>query len=103
MLRRNELTSQGGITMYGKGSKTLPIAILLLLLSCGVSYAQSTGAIVGTVKETTGAVISGAAVKITNAAMGITREVTSDDSGRYVVESLPVGVYDITAEMVGFK
>lgn len=89
--------------MYGKGSKTLPLAILLLLLSCGVGYAQSTGAIVGTVKEATGAVIPGAAVKITDTGTGITREITSDDNGRYVAESLPVGVYDITAEMTGFK
>ena len=34
--------------MNGKGSMILPIAILLVLLSCGVGYAQSTGAIVGT-------------------------------------------------------
>jgi hypothetical protein len=89
--------------MYGKGSKTLPLAILLLLLSCSVGYAQDTGAIVGTVKEATGAVIPRAVVKITNQGTGITREITSDDNGRYVAESLPVGFYDITAEVTGFK
>jgi hypothetical protein len=88
--------------MYGKGSRILPLAILLLL-SCGVGYAQSTGAIVGTVKEATGAVIPGVAVKMTNVGTGITREVTSDDNGRYVAESLPIGVYEIGAEMAGFK
>jgi len=89
--------------MNGKGSIILPIAILLVLLSCGIGYAQSTGAIVGTVKETTGAVIPGAVVKITNQGTGITREIASDDNGRYVAESLPVGVYDITTEVAGFK
>src|SRR5678815_3977996 len=89
--------------MNGKGSMILPITILLALLSCGVGYAQSTGAIVGTVKESTGAVITGVAVKITNVATGITREITTDDNGRYVAESLPVGVYDIIAEVAGFK
>jgi len=90
--------------MNGKRSIILPlVTLLLLLLSCGVGYAQSTGAIVGTVKETTGAVIPGAVVKITNQGTGITREIASDDNGRYVAESLPVGVYDITTEVAGFK
>jgi hypothetical protein len=89
--------------MYVKESKLFSLAILLLLLSCGVGYAQSTGAIVGTVKEATGAVIPKTAVKITNLGTGITRDITSDDNGRYVAESLPIGVYEIAAEMQGFK
>ena len=89
--------------MYIKGSKVFSLAVLLLLLSCSVGYAQNTGAIVGTVKEATGAVIPRAAVKITNVGTGLTREVISDEGGRYVAESLPIGVYDITAEMSGFK
>jgi hypothetical protein len=89
--------------MYVKESRIFSLAILLLLLSCGVGYAQNTGAIVGTVKEATGAVIPRTAVKITNVGTGLTREVNSDESGRYVAESLPIGVYDITAEMSGFK
>jgi Carboxypeptidase regulatory-like domain len=88
--------------MHVKGSK-ISLAILLLLLSYGVGYAQNTGAIVGVVKEATGAVIPRAAVKITNVGTGLTREVISDEGGRYVAESLPIGVYDITAEMSGFK
>ena len=88
--------------MHVKGSK-ISLAILVLLLSCGAGYAQDTGAIVGVVKESTGSVISRAAVKITNLGTGITREVTSDDNGRYIAEALPIGVYDITAEIAGFK
>ena len=88
--------------MYVKGSKIFSLAILLLL-SCSVCYAQDTGAIVGTVKEATGAVISGATVRITNLGTGITREIKTDDNGRYVAESLSIGVYDVTAEMAGFK
>ena len=88
--------------MNVKGSK-ISLAILILLLSYGVGYAQNTGAIVGVVKEATGAVIPLASVKITNVGTGLTREVISDEGGRYVAESLPIGVYDITAEMSGFK
>jgi Carboxypeptidase regulatory-like domain len=89
--------------MYIKGSRIFSLAILLVPLSCGVGYAQDTGAIVGVVKEATGAVMPRAAVKITNTGTGITRDITTDDNGRYVAESLPIGVYDITAEMTGFK
>src|SRR5262245_20600220 len=89
--------------MYVKGLRIYSLAVLLLLLSCGVGYGQNTGAIVGTVKEATGAVITGAAVKITNLETGISREVNSDDNGRYFAESLPIGNYDITAEKTGFK
>jgi len=89
--------------MYIKGLRIFSSAILLLLLSYGVGYAQDTGAIVGTVKETTGSVIAQGTVKITNVGTGSTREIISDDSGRYVAESLPIGVYDITAEKPGFK
>jgi hypothetical protein len=89
--------------MYIKGSRMLPSVILFLLLGFGIGYAQDTGAIVGVVKEATGSVISKTAVKITNVGTGLTREVISDDSGRYVAESLSIGVYDITAEKEGFK
>src|SRR4029450_8722711 len=88
--------------MHVKGSK-ISLAILLLLLICGAGYAQDTGAIVGVVRESTGSVIPRAAVTITNLGTGITREVTSDDNGRYIAEALPIGVYDITAEIAGFK
>ncbi|HKX26585.1 MAG TPA: carboxypeptidase-like regulatory domain-containing protein, partial [Blastocatellia bacterium] len=89
--------------MYVQGSRICSLVILLLLFSYGVGYAQDTGAIVGTVKETTGSVIPNAKVKITNLGTGNAREITSDNGGRYVVESLPIGVYDITVEMSGFK
>src|SRR5262245_51935285 len=88
--------------MYIHGSRICSLVVLLLLLG-GVGYAQDTGAIVGTVKESTGSVITRATVKITNVGTGSTREITSDSNGRYVVESLPIGVYDISAEMSGFK
>ncbi|HEX5081351.1 MAG TPA: carboxypeptidase-like regulatory domain-containing protein, partial [Blastocatellia bacterium] len=89
--------------MYVKGSRIFSAAVLLLLLICGAGYAQDTGAIVGVVKESTGSVIPRAAVKIMNLGTGITREVISDDNGRYIAEALPIGVYDITAEIAGFK
>ncbi|HWQ32973.1 MAG TPA: carboxypeptidase-like regulatory domain-containing protein, partial [Blastocatellia bacterium] len=44
-----------------------------------------------------------ARITLTQPATGFTRTVTTDESGEYVAPSLPVGVYNIVAEMAGFK
>ncbi len=74
---------------------------LLMLLSC-VAYGQATGSFSGTVSDKAGAVISGANVKITSQATGLTREAKTDDSGHYLVPLLPVSFYTIHVEAQGF-
>jgi hypothetical protein len=76
---------------------------LFLFLSRGVGYGQATGTIVGTIKDTAGAVIPGATVKLTHLGTGLARQVVTNDDGRYVAEALAIGTYEITAEMSGFK
>jgi len=66
-------------------------------------WAQSTGAILGTVQDPSGAVIVGATVRIVNAGTGVARPVTTNESGNFVAEALPVGTYDVTVEQKGFK
>jgi hypothetical protein len=87
-------------------NKTLQIAALFsLLVVTGPSlYAQAgAGAISGTVTDTTGAVVAGTKVTITNEATAVSRVVTTDDSGLYSVEGLPVGKYRIDFSKTGFK
>jgi Carboxypeptidase regulatory-like domain len=57
----------------------------------------------GTVKDASGAVIPGAAVKITNVEKGISRSLTTDASGDYVAPQLPAQTYSITAGANGFR
>jgi hypothetical protein len=79
--------------------------LLLLLASVPLLvYGQTTGAsISGEVRDTSGAVIPGANLTITNVETGVTRRVTSDATGRYRVQNLAVGSYQVEATFSGFK
>ena len=75
--------------------KTLVIVTLVCLL-CAVAAAQGTTAtILGTVTDSTGAAIPGAAVQAKNVGTGITQSTQSDPQGRYRVLDLPVGDYEV--------
>jgi hypothetical protein len=62
-----------------------------------------TGTILGTVTDTTGAVMPGATVTLTNAGTGLVRTLTTDAAGEYTAPSLPTGKYTVSAELSGFK
>jgi len=65
--------------------------------------AQDTGAITGTVTDTSGAVVAGATVKITSSAGGNDRSLTTNSDGDYLAAGLPGGSYDLTVSAPGFK
>ena len=62
-----------------------------------------TGNIVGTIKDSTGAVVPGAKVVLTNTQTGVTAEKTSDANGNYEFFTLRPGSYVVTAEKDGFS
>jgi len=80
-------------------------AVLMLMFAGFASaHAQSTtGAIVGTVKDQTGAVVNTATVKATNLNTGLTRSAKTNSYGEYRIDYLPVGNYSVTAEAPSFK
>src|SRR5271168_4349439 len=58
----------------------------------------------GTVTDNTGAVVVGASVSVMNEATGVARPpITTDASGFWVADSLPVGSYTVTVTAKGFK
>lgn len=78
---------------------------LALVLPAASLWSQSqmtTGAIEGTVTDETGAVVSGASVTLTEVSTGATRTLSTDTSGRYTAPLLPVGNYEILAQLTGF-
>jgi hypothetical protein len=78
--------------------------IVLAALATGLVLGQgSTGDIVGTVKDASGAVLPGTAITIKHLETGLTRAAQSDGSGNFTVPSLPVGEYEVTAEKMGFR
>src|SRR5438132_7370558 len=77
---------------------------LCLSLLSGMAAAQvTTGSISGTVKDSGGAVLPGVSIKLTNTDTGLTRIVIADELGRYNAVQLPLGAYEITAELPGFQ
>jgi hypothetical protein len=73
------------------------------VLFSAVALAQDTGQITGTVRDNTGAVVPNAQVTVTNASQGITRNVTTNGDGEYLVPGLPAGTYDLTVNASGFQ
>lgn len=75
----------------------------LLLLACPAAAQEINGTIVGTVSDQTGAVLPGAIVVVKNVKTGFTREVVTNESGRFLAAFLPIGTYDLTVTMSGFQ
>jgi len=79
--------------------------VTLLFTFSGVAMSQeTTGSIVGSVKDTNGAVVKGATVTVTDSQKKVVvRTITTDDDGAYSARDLPVATYDVTVEAKGFK
>ena len=82
-----------------KAIKTLLTAALMLVASLAVAQ---TASIVGTVTDTSGAVVSGAEITILNIATGAVRTVTTGDTGGYTATNLPNGKYQIEVKKANF-
>src|SRR5262245_24573781 len=85
----------------------LCFSVALLMLLCERNLpAQSqitTGAIQGTVSDASGAVMPGVTVVLRHVATGTERSLLTDNAGRFAAPLLPVGQYDISAELAGFS
>jgi hypothetical protein len=79
--------------------------VIALLVLAGASWAQSgtTGSLNGIVKDSTGAVVPGVAVELRNTGTGLVRTIITDDVGRWAGAGLPVGNYDVSFQITGFK
>src|SRR3989442_780068 len=78
--------------------------VVSILLALGIALAQSTTqSIVGLVTDSTGAVIQGAKVTLTNTGTNVVLTTTTNETGNYNFPLLQVGNYDIRVEAQGFK
>jgi len=80
------------------------VLAMVLLMCCTHMFGQATASssVRGTVVDGSGAAVVGAEVTVANTATGYTRTVTTQSDGSYVVEPLPVGVYNVKVAMKGF-
>ncbi len=78
--------------------------LALGLLLAPAAWAQSTsGRISGTVADSSGAVLPGVSLTVTESGQHFTKTTTTDPRGAYVLVSLPLGTYTVTAELSGFR
>jgi len=63
----------------------------------------SLGTITGLISDTTGAVVPGAKVSARNTATGVQTGTVSSSTGNYTIPNLPVGPYELSVTVAGFK
>src|SRR5712672_3014795 len=85
--------------------KTLSgFVLILILITVTPLWAQKdAGAIVGLVRDASGAVIAGVKVTVEDVDRGIQLTVSTNDQGEYVASPLRIGRYSVTVEKQGFK
>src|SRR4029077_15787896 len=93
--------------MKNSRNSRLLVSVILsffwLVLSVSTWAQKDTGSIVGTVKDGTGAVVPSADVEVTDVERGQTFKTTTSDSGEFVATPLPVGRFNVTVAIAGFK
>ena len=84
--------------------KGFALLLLSLLLAATFVSAQTfRGSILGTVTDTSGAVLPGATVKVKNTGTGLERTTQTSAEGNYTITELPIGTYSVTITQAGFQ
>ena len=82
---------------------SLSSALLFIALCCGTIWAQATAQISGTVKDQSGAVLPGVEITAAQTQTGVARNTVTNETGSYVLPSLPTGPYRLEATLPGFR
>jgi len=103
-MNQNNLKLNGTASGVRRAGSLAVLSIVLLILSTANLQAQAVKAsLVGTVTDSSGAVVPGAEVTITEINTNSTRSISTNASGNYVFSNLNPGVYRIEAKLAGFK
>jgi Carboxypeptidase regulatory-like domain/TonB dependent receptor/TonB-dependent Receptor Plug Domain len=78
------------------------LVVLVSLVSVSLVAQTVTGTLSGTVSDRSGAAIPGVTVTAKNAETGLERIIVTNETGYYNAPFLPVGVYNVQAELAGF-
>jgi len=76
------------------------VAVLLLPLTAAAQF--DTATVLGTVRDSTGGVVPGVTVKLTNVSTGITTDTVTAAEGNYQFGNVRIGPYTVRAELTGF-
>ena len=83
--------------------RILTIFLCLLAIACAIGFAQApVGSLTGTAHDSTGGVMPGVAITVTNKDTGLQRQLSTSPEGNFSAASLPAGNYTVTAVAEGF-
>ena len=83
--------------------KRLLIILLFLLSARFPAFAQFSSGIEGTAHDTSGAVLAGAKVIVTDTRLGVSKETTTNDAGFFRIDSIAASTYTVEVRMTGFE
>src|SRR5216684_5639905 len=83
-------------------SSVVLFSFALVLFSARI-WGQSTATLTGTITDASGAVVPGAKILVHNIGTSEERRAESDSAGVYVIPSLPVGDYRVSATLSGMQ
>jgi hypothetical protein len=81
----------------------MTLVLLLIVFTTPLSAQVDTGAVVGTIRDQSGAVVPGARVSLINEGTGRTSSKVTGQDGFYVFTPVPIGSYTIRVEKQGFQ
>src|ERR1035437_7836676 len=95
---------RGLLDMWNRKIRILAMLLAIPLCFCAAGMGQATsGSILGTVHDPTGAVVPGATVTISETSKGTKATTRTDAVGGYAFPSLNPGSYSLSVTMTGFK
>jgi hypothetical protein len=95
--------SFGTACTYLRSSVRAVFFALLVLLPAALYSQGYFGTVSGELTDSSGAIVVGASLVLTDQERGYTYHTTSDSAGRYVFTNVHPGVYSVSAEMKGFE
>src|SRR5687767_15481844 len=100
---RSDRSISTGRRGMSKRSASALFLIYLFVARPGAAQVGTDGSILGTVRDSSGAVIPGADVTIKNLETGLTKMAVTDQDGYFEVLALPRGSYSATVALASFK
>src|SRR6266478_1559457 len=84
--------------------RNLPTFLAAFLCLGAAAYAQSTfGVVVGAVRDPSGAVVTGASVRLTNLEQNTSQDAKTSGDGDYEFQNVKPGSYSVTVNHGGFR
>jgi len=85
------------------GSAVIAVAAVVFFGTVNLTAQTFRGTILGTVTDTSGAVVYGAKVTVRNIHTGLQRTTLTSADGSFAIPELPIGTYEVTISQTGFQ